>query len=76
MRVSNIAKNDMVARMDSDDIAYPDRCEKQLAAFNEHPEVSICSGIVEEFTTDPNTVDAKRVPPETNAEIVGVCKEA
>ena len=63
-------KNELVARMDSDDIAYPDRCEKQMAVFNAHPEVSICSGIVEEFTTDPYTVDAKRVPPETNAEIV------
>ena len=68
-------KNELVARMDSDDIAYPDRCEKQLAVFNEHPEVSICSGIVEEFTTDPNTVDAKRVPPETNAEIVEFAKK-
>ncbi|MFR1571741.1 MAG: glycosyltransferase [Faecalibacterium sp.] len=27
-------KNELVARMDSDDIAYPDRCEKQIAAFN------------------------------------------
>lgn len=43
--------------------------------FDEHPEVSICSGIVEEFTTDPNTVDAKRVPPETNAEIVEFAKK-
>ena len=47
-------KNELIARMDNDDIAYPDRCEKQLAVFDEHPEVSICSGIVEEFTTDPN----------------------
>ena len=61
--------------MDSDDIAYPDRCEKQMAVFNVHPEVSICSGIVEEFTTDPNTADAKRVPPETNAEIVEFAKK-
>lgn len=68
-------KNELVARMDSDDIAYPNRCEKQLAVFDEHPEVSICSGIVEEFTTDPNTVDAKRVPPETNAEIVEFAKK-
>ena len=43
-------KNELVARMDSDDIAYPDRCEKQIAVFNTHSEVSICSGIVEEFT--------------------------
>ena len=68
-------KNELVARMDSDDIAYPNRCEKQMAVFNAHPEVSICSGIVEEFTTDPNTVDTKRVPPETNAEIVEFAKK-
>ena len=68
-------KNELIARMDSDDIAYPDCCEKQLAVFDEHPEVGICSGIVAEFTTDPNTVDAKRVPPETNVEIVEFAKK-
>ena len=68
-------KNELVARMDSDDIAYPNRCEKQMAIFNVHPEVSVCSGIVEEFTTDPNSVDSKRVPPETNAEIVEFAKK-
>lgn len=68
-------KNELVARMDSDDIAYPDRCEKQIAVFNTHLEVSICSGIVEEFTTDPNTVDTRRVPPENNAEIVEFAKK-
>ncbi len=68
-------KNDLVARMDSDDIAYPDRCEKQIGVFSAHPEVSICSGVVEEFTTNPEVVDAKRVPPETNAEIVEFAKK-
>ena len=68
-------KNELVARMDSDDIAYPGRCEKQIAVFNTHSEVSICSGIVEEFTTDPNTVDTRRVPPETNAEIIEFAKK-
>lgn len=68
-------KNELVARMDSDDIAYPDRCEKQIAVFNTHSEVSICSGIVEEFTTDPNTVDTRRVPLETNAEIIEFAKK-
>lgn len=68
-------KHELVARMDSDDIAYPDRYEKQIAVFNTHTEVSICSGIVEEFTTDPNIVDTKRVPPETNSEIVKFAKE-
>lgn len=70
----NDCKNELVARMDSDDIAYPDRCKKQLLAFKQNPGVSVCSGIVEEFTNDPNIVDTKRVPPETNAEIIEFAK--
>ena len=61
--------------MDSDDIAYQDRCEKQIAVFYKHPEVSICSGIVEEFTSTPDVVDAKRVPPEAHEEIVEFAKK-
>lgn len=68
-------KNELVARMDSDDIAYQDRCEKQIAVFYTHPEVSICSGIVEEFTSTPDVVDAKRVPPEAHEEIVEFAKK-
>lgn len=68
-------KDELVARMDSDDIAYPDRCEKQINVFNTHPKVSICSGVVEEFTTDPEVVDTRRVPPETHAEIVEFAKK-
>ena len=67
-------KNELVARMDSDDIAYQDRCEKQIAVFYKHSEVSICSGIVEEFTSTPDVVDAKRVPPEAQ-EIVEFAKK-
>lgn len=63
-------KNELVARMDSDDISCPDRCERQLAVFAAHPELSICSGTVEEFSTDPAQVESRRVLPETNAEIV------
>lgn len=68
-------KNELVARMDSDDIAYQDRCEKQIAVFYKHSEVSICSGIVEEFTSTPDVVDAKRVLPEAHEEIVEFAKK-
>ncbi len=68
-------KNELIARMDSDDIADQNRCEKQIAVFNTHPEVSVCSGIVEEFTSDSNTIDTKRVPPETNMEIIEFAKK-
>lgn len=62
-------KNELVARMDSDDISYPDRCEKQLMVFKTYPEISVCSGIVEEFATNPKVVESRRVPPETQEEI-------
>ena len=69
-------KNELVARMDSDDIAYPDRCEKQINVFNTHPEVSICSGVVEEFTTDPNTVEYEASAAGDECGNCRVCKEA
>lgn len=68
-------KNDLVARMDSDDIAYFDRCEKQVKIFNLYPDISICSGIVEEFSNTIENVDAKRVLPEKNDEIVAFAKK-
>lgn len=68
-------RHELVARMDSDDIAYPDRCEKQLSVFNTQSEVNICSGIVEEFTIDPDVVDTRRVLPETNTEIIAFAKK-
>lgn len=62
-------KHELVARMDSDDISRPDRCERQLEVFQEHPEISVVSGIVEEFTTSTTEIEARRVPPETQEEI-------
>jgi glycosyltransferase involved in cell wall biosynthesis len=68
-------KHELVARMDSDDISRPDRCERQLKVFQEHPDVSICSGIVEEFIVSTSEIEARRVPPETQNEIVQFAKK-
>ncbi len=68
-------KNELIARMDSDDISYLNRCEQQLKVFIERPEVSICSGIVEEFSESINNIEAKRVLPEKNKEIVEFAKK-
>ena len=62
-------KNDLIARMDSDDISRPYRCEKQLEQFQKKEDLCICSGIVEEFTNDPNIVYSLRIPPETHKDI-------
>jgi len=61
--------------MDSDDISRPDRCEKQLTVFWERPDVSICSGIVEEFTVSTDQIEARRVPPEIQEEILAFAKK-
>lgn len=68
-------KNELIARMDSDDISYINRCEKQVLAFNTHPNISLCSGIVEEFEDEPNNVKSRRVLPETNKEIIAFAKK-
>lgn len=68
-------KNELVARMDSDDVSYPDRCNKQMKIFNEHPEIAICSGTVEEFSVSIECIDARRLLPETNEEILSFAKK-
>lgn len=68
-------KNELIARMDSDDISFKNRCEKQLEVFLEKPNVSICSGTVEEFSEDINVVDARRILPEMQKDILEFAKK-
>jgi glycosyltransferase involved in cell wall biosynthesis len=44
-----LAKGEFIARMDADDISLPNRFEKQLQYFKQHPEVDICGTWVEVF---------------------------
>lgn len=68
-------KNELIARMDSDDISYIDRCEKQLRVFEELPSISICGGTVEEFDRDVNNIEARRILPERNWQIITYAKK-
>lgn len=43
---------ELVARMDSDDICYPDRFEKQVIQFEVDPSIMILGGGIEEFYID------------------------
>lgn len=70
-----LCRNELIARMDSDDISRPDRCERQLAAFEEDPELSIVSGTVEEFNESRERIDSRRVLPETTEEILAFAKK-
>lgn len=67
-------RNDLIARMDSDDISRPDRCEREMKVFQEHPEVDIVSGTIEEFITFIDQVHSRRVLPETHEGIVEFAK--
>lgn len=42
-----VAKGEYVARMDADDIAFPERFEKQIAFLEAHPEYIVCGAGVE-----------------------------
>lgn len=65
---------DLVARMDSDDISRPDRCEREIKVFEVNPEIDIVSGTIEEFMTTPDEVYSRRVLPEKHEEIVEFAK--
>ncbi len=62
-------RNDLVARMDSDDISMHDRCEKQLKVFEKEPKLSIVSGNIGEFENSPQSIVSVRVVPEHQEDI-------
>ena len=62
-------RNELVARMDTDDISKPDRCEKQLKYFLENPETTILGGQIAEFITEPANIVGRRIVPETDKEL-------
>lgn len=58
---------ELVARMDTDDIAKPNRFEKQIRIFNEYPEIDVCSAWMEEFVDSPkHSVSIKKIPEQHN----------
>ena len=63
-------KNELVARMDSDDISAADRCEKQVKLFKKNPELDITSGALLEFVTSPDQITGGRTIPCNNDEII------
>ena len=43
------AQGEWIARMDADDISFPDRLSRQLDFLAKHPEVGLCGGRIEYF---------------------------
>lgn len=69
-----LCKNEIIARMDSDDISLPDRFFKQWEYLNDHPEISIISSNIDEFEFDVNKITATRKVPQSHEEIVKFAK--
>lgn len=68
-------KNELIARMDTDDISKPERCEKQLKVFSENMSLSIVGAYVDEFIDDPEKIVSTRAVPVTNDEIYQFAKK-
>ena len=67
-------KHELIARMDSDDIALLDRCKLQLEAFAENPQLDIVSYSIKEFSGQVDNIISERNVPESNAEIYKFAK--
>ena len=69
-----ICRNDLVARMDSDDISLTHRCEEQLSEFEKDDELVIVGSYIDEFIDTPSNIISSRVVPNTHEEIVKFSK--
>lgn len=56
------ATGDLIARMDSDDIAAPNRFELQEKFLEEHPEVDIVGGSMQEFDDEHECLNVRHYP--------------
>lgn len=63
------ARNELIAIMDSDDIALPNRMELQLGFMQKHPDIDVLGGQIEEFIGDKSNVVGKRIVPTGSNEI-------
>ena len=60
---------ELIARMDSDDISIPNRCELQLREFAQDPLLDVCGGYIKEFCDSKEGVVAIRKVPLVDSEI-------
>lgn len=67
-------RNELVARMDTDDIAKPDRCEKQVRMFMNNPDLAIVGSAVDEFYGMPDHITGRRVVPTKHEKIYEFAK--
>lgn len=63
-------RNELVGRMDTDDICVPDRFEKQLEFIKNNPDVDIVGGNISEFMKNEADIIDYRIVPQEHSDIV------
>ena len=67
--------NNLIVRMDTDDIAMPIRAEEQLNVFEKYPDVDVVGAWVNEFIDDISNIISVRKLPEWHDEIFAICSK-
>ena len=70
-----VCKNELIARMDTDDISKPERCEKQLQMFLENPDLDVVGTNIAEFIDNSKVVCSVREVPSVHEEICEFLKK-
>lgn len=60
-----MCSNEIVARMDADDVSVPTRFEKQIKFLNEHPDIVVVGGQISEFIDREENIVGYRIVPVT-----------
>lgn len=68
-------KNELVARMDSDDISLPNRVYQQLKLFEEKPNLSLVSGTLIEYDLEMTKEISVKKLPRLHSEILAYSKK-
>lgn len=68
-------KYDLVARMDTDDIACPERFFLQVQEFRRDADLTVLGSDIREFETVPENITGCRIVPKTGAEIIRYAKK-
>ena len=63
------SRNELIARMDSDDVSEKTRCEKQLAAFEKDSKLEMVGSFEAEFIGEKDNIVSVHRVPETHNEI-------
>lgn len=66
---------ELVARMDTDDVAKPERFEKQMAVFDVHPELDVVGAWIDEFEEEVTNVISVRKLPVLHEDILAFAKK-